>query len=128
MKHVIKSLKRSVVIGVSSLAFTFVGGSNAAHVAPYPDALVTLMEVSYVADQFFFLIDQPAANCPANTWLKYDGGVAFPRGTADDSARRTNIRLLMQTLQAMKLTGSKVRVFAANSVGGYCNVENIYII
>jgi hypothetical protein len=111
-------------------ALSLLGASTVhAYVAPTPTATVTLVEGSYVPDQFYFQVDQPVANCIAGAYLLWQGGGTFLRGTADDSMRRANVRYMAQALLLQKALGAKITVYAAAVATGnqYCVVENIHI-
>lgn len=115
-------------VSIASLGLPGLSVVNA-YVAPTPTAIVTLIEGSYVPDAVYFAVDQPVANCISGAYLIYQGGGSFPRGTADDSMRRANVRHMAQTLLLQKSIGAKVTVYAGNVASGnqYCVVENIHV-
>jgi hypothetical protein len=78
-------------------------------------ASITEVEMTSIPNALHFKINQPVANCPAGNWITWDGGIAFPPGTLDESGRRSNVRNMAQTVLAQKITGSTVRVYARNT-------------
>jgi hypothetical protein len=128
--------KNILLAAMFSAALVVLGSASSvsAWVAPVPEALLTTVEGALVPDSLGFQIDQPVANCPANVWLTYDGGSGFPRASADESMRRTNVRSIFQMLMAQKIAGAKIRVYAGNSTTivnslyTNCRVEFIHAI
>lgn len=90
---------------------------------------VNYIEVSRVPDVIYFQVDQPVGNCPAGAYVKWEGGSALPRGSADDSIRRANVRFMAQTLHLQKVINAKVVIWvtATDGVAQFCAVENIHI-
>jgi hypothetical protein len=89
---------------------------------------VNYIEVSRVPDVVYFQVDQPVGNCPAGAYVKWEGGAAIPRGSADDSIRRANVRYIAQTLHLQKVINAKVVIWVtATTDVQYCAVENIHI-
>lgn len=123
-----KFTQASIAVIVGALAP--LGTSTvSAYVVPVPQANVVLIEASYVPDLFFFQIDATAANCPPGTWLLWQGGILFPKGTADDSSRKASVRSMFQAVLAQKTTGSKVSVYAtATTPGQTCIVEYLHLL
>lgn len=119
-----------IAVAVSAVS-VLTGRTVDAYVDPAPVANVTMIDVTSAPDSFYFQLDAAAANCPANTFLRWEGGAAFPRGLADDSPQKSNVRSTMHALIAQKATGSKVRVYATNSTAatvGYFVVEFIHLL
>ena len=82
---------------------------------PTPDAKVNFVEVTYQPDAIVFKIDQLVADCAAGTLLVWEGGAAYPRGTAVTEAdRKSNIKLVTNMLLVAMHTGGRVRVHARN--------------
>lgn len=118
----------SLIVAVGLVAGAVLGSvAVSAWVAPVPEAYLTTVEGVSVPDSVGFQIDQAAANCPANTWIYWDGGSGFPRATADETMRRANVRSMTQILMAQKIAGAKIRVYASNSATNVnCRVDFIH--
>ena len=54
---------------------------------------ITTLEASYVPLFVYFQLNQPVANCPAGTWLIWEGGATLPVGGSDETGRRMNDRV-----------------------------------
>jgi hypothetical protein len=126
----LRSLRESALAATCAVAVACLGSAGVrAWVAPVPEAFLTTVEGALVPDSFGFQIDQPVANCPANTWLFYDGGSGFPRASAVESMRQANVRAIFQMLMAQKIAGAKIRVYAsAGATNINCRIEFIHAI
>ena len=114
----------------SAVGAFVLGGSLQTHAATsQADALVTLIEVTYLPDSIKFQVDQTVANCAPGSWIVWEGGALYPRGaaTTDETERNANVRIIGQVLLGQKALGSKVRLFANNkNASGNCVVDYLY--
>jgi hypothetical protein len=92
-------------------------------------ATVRIIESSYMPDGVFFQISTPVANCPALSWLAWEGGLSFPRGS-DEAKRQASIKAVSATLLTAFAAGKKVNIYARNSSGSgtACVVEFIHVV
>jgi hypothetical protein len=55
-------------------------------------AAVRLIENSYMPDSVYFQVSMPVANCPAFSWLTWEGGNSFPRGSNENGQFFGNVQ------------------------------------
>jgi hypothetical protein len=89
---------------------------------PVPAAKVTLVEITYQPNEVYFYVDQPVANCPANSLLQWNGGAQYPPGNpATEADRKANVKQISNTLIVAMHTKGLLRVHARNKTATVVN-------
>jgi hypothetical protein len=119
---------------VSALLASFSVFASAQEPLPYdtpiPVAKVTAYEPTGLPSQFFFIIDQPVANCAAGEWIIWNGGLVFQGSSADpdyQNDRKANVKAVSNSVLAALHTGGRMRVYAKNKSVGVTNCAVKYI-
>jgi hypothetical protein len=113
----IKRIAQNVFMATSLLTLSGVASAQTPGDAPTAVlARILAVEPSAVPNSVSFKIDAPVANCPAQRWILWDGGVFFVPGVADEATRRESVKNMTATLIAqLHALPNAVRVYAANS-------------
>jgi hypothetical protein len=116
-------------IAAAVTTFSILASAALPYDEPIPVAKITLVEPTPLPAQFFFIIDQPVANCAAGEFLIWNGGVVYPQGNTDvdNNDRKANIKAVSNVALAALYTGGRVRVYAKNKSAAVPNCVVQYI-
>jgi hypothetical protein len=81
-------------------------------------APIVRIEVTYMPSIVLFSTDVSLGNCPAGTFLRWMGS------GPDEATRQANVKAVLASLLAMKLSGNTVRLYGANA---NCEVKFIHL-
>jgi hypothetical protein len=76
------------------------------------------IEVTYMPSVVLFSTDLSLGTCPAGTFLRWLGS------GADEATRQANVKAVLGSLLAVKMSGSPVRIYGVNA---NCEVKFIHL-
>jgi hypothetical protein len=100
------------------------------------DAKVTMIDPTYVGTMstagtaygaIYFMVDQSVGGgtCPAGAYLVWAPLYFSDANPTSEAVRQqANVKAVLATLQLALATGTKVRLYGNNAVGGVCQITN----